>query len=149
MALFGSKKKDIKTDASPAKAVKAVKAEKVNKPAKVTKVAKPATKAVAVSTPATPSVSSANFASTILRPRITEKSGLLSQSGVYTFEVTKNANKNSVAQAVKALYKVTPVKIAMLNNPAKNVFIRSRRGVVPGVRKALVTLKKGDKIDFV
>jgi large subunit ribosomal protein L23 len=95
------------------------------------------------------SLTTFNTASVILRPRITEKSGVLSQTGVYTFEVTKGANKNSVALAVKALYKVTPVKVAMLNNPARNVFIRGRRGVVPGVRKAMVTLKKGDKIDFV
>jgi large subunit ribosomal protein L23 len=80
---------------------------------------------------------------------VTEKSGLLSQGGVYTFEVTASANKSTIAGAVKALYKVTPVKIAIVNSPAKKVFVRGRRGVVSGVRKALVTLKKGDKIDFV
>lgn len=124
MALFGTKKKEIKTDA-PKKAVAIVADKSVS------------------------SVTNFNLASVILRPRITEKSGFLSQTGVYTFEVTKGANKNSVMQAVKSLYKVVPTKVAMLNNPARNVFIRGRRGVVPGVRKALVTLKKGDKIDFV
>lgn len=127
MSLFGSKKKEEKAVKAPAKASKAV--------------------AVAGST--STSMSAFNSSAAILRPRITEKSGVLSQGGVYTFEVTLGANKNSVASAIKSLYKVTPIKVAMLNNPAKNVFVRGRRGVVPGVRKALVTLKKGDKIDFV
>ncbi len=143
MALFGSKKKEIKTTDAP-KASKAVSA----KPVKATKVAKPA-KTTAVAVAPAVGAGSLNMAGVILRPRITEKSGMLSQMGVYTFEVTKGANKNSVGSAVKSLYKVTPIKIAILNNPARNVFIRGRRGVVPGVRKALVTLKKGDKIDFV
>jgi large subunit ribosomal protein L23 len=85
----------------------------------------------------------------IIRPRITEKSGLLSQNGIYTFEVTKSANKAMIAGAVNALYKVVPVRVAIINLPAKKVLVRGRRGVVSGVRKAVVTLKKGDKIDFV
>lgn len=142
MALFGSKKKEtaVKAEKAVAKkpvAKKAVKAEKVEK----------AEKAVAVAAPASSVTSS--VVSVIIRPRITEKSGILSQTGVYTFEATKNANKASVAAAVKALYKVSPIKVAVLNNPAKNVIVRGRRGVVSGVRKALVTLKKGDKIEFV
>lgn len=139
MALFGSKKKTETVDV-PAKAVKAAVVK-----SKAVKVPK-AEKAVAV--PAVPVVAG-SYASSILRPRVTEKSGLLSQGGVYTFEVTASANKSTIAGAVKALYKVTPVKIAIVNSPAKKVFVRGRRGVVSGVRKALVTLKKGDKIDFV
>ncbi len=88
-------------------------------------------------------------ASAILRPRITEKSGVLSQGGIYTFEVAKDADKASISRAVKALYKVTPIKVAIVNLPARKTFIRGRRGVVPGIRKAMVTVKKGDKIDFV
>lgn len=150
MSLFGSKKKEIKTDA-PKEAVKAVSAKPVKamKAPKTEKV-KPVSSAVAVLGDKSNS-SAGNFSSAavILRPRITEKSGVLSQGGVYTFEVTKSANKNLISSAIKSLYKVNPVKVAILNNPAKNVFVRGRRGVVPGVRKALVTLKKGDKIDFV
>jgi len=86
---------------------------------------------------------------TIIRPRITEKSGLLSQSGVYTFEVSDNATKSEVTKAIKKLYKVTPVKVAIINLPMKNVFVRGKRGTVSGVKKALVTVKKGEKIDFI
>ena len=85
----------------------------------------------------------------ILRPRITEKSGIMGEAlNVYTFEVTKNATKDAVAKAVKTLYKVTPTKIRVINLPAKKVFVRGRKGTQSAVKKALVYLKKGDKIDL-
>ena len=121
---------------------------KASAPAKLaTKAAKPAK--VAKAAPVLPAGILDTAADVIIKPRITEKSGLLSQGGVYTFEVKASANKPTVAKAIKALYKVTPVKITMINQPAKNVFVKGRRGVVSGFRKALVTVKKGDKIDFV
>ena len=138
MALFGSKKKtEAKADAP--KKEKAVKATKAVKASKVAKTVSADTATVVVS----------HGAGVILRPRITEKSGMLSQTGVYTFEVARDATKASIGRAIVSLYKVTPVKVAIVNLPDRNVFIRGRRGVVPGVRKALVTVKKGDKIDFV
>lgn len=152
MSLFGSKKKiETVADASVKNAdVKKVSAAKVAKKVAKTAIKTPkAEKAVAVVVNGSVSANSFNNSSVVLRPRITEKSGVLSQGGVYTFEVTRGANKNSVKSAIKSLYKVSPIKVAILNNPAKNVFVRGRRGVVPGVRKAVVTLKKGDKIDFV
>ena len=83
----------------------------------------------------------------ILRPRITEKSGLMNEKlNLYTFEVSKNASKPMIAKAVKALYKVTALKIRTVNLPAKKVFVRGTRGTQSGVKKALVYLKKGDKI---
>ena len=86
----------------------------------------------------------------IKKPRITEKSGIQAETlGVYTFEVTTKANKKSVAKAVKELYKVTPVKVNIINLPAKIVFTRGKTGRKSGVKKAVVFLKKGDKIDFV
>ena len=149
MAIFGFKKRNDDKLALDAQATKATK-----KGAKTVKGA--ATKAVAKKVVATkvvaPSLTSdtaSTFASIIIKPRITEKSGVMSQVGVYTFEIAKNANKNSVSKAVKALYKVTPVKIAIINTPTRNVFIRGRRGTVAGIKKAIVTVKKGDKIDFV
>ena len=86
----------------------------------------------------------------ILRPRITEKSGLANESmNIYTFEVAKDATKYTIAQAVKSMYKVTPVKIRTVSLPAKNVFVRGKWGAQSSVKKALVYLKKGDKIDVV
>lgn len=92
---------------------------------------------------------SSNSAQAIIRPHVTEKSGITSQNGAYTFVVSKNANKQTVANAVKTLYKVNPVKVAMITVHPKNVFVRGKRGTVSGMKKAIVTIKKGEKIDFV
>jgi large subunit ribosomal protein L23 len=88
-------------------------------------------------------------ADAVIRPHITEKSGILAQSGVYSFRVDPAANKTAVAKAIRALYKVTPVRVAIVNLPAKTIVVKGRYGTVPGFKKALVTVKKGDKIDFV
>ncbi len=84
----------------------------------------------------------------ILRPRITEKSGIMNEKlNLYTFEVSKNATKPTIAKAIKTLYKVTPLKIRTINLPRKKVFVRGKNGAQSGVKKALVYLKKGDKIE--
>lgn len=98
---------------------------------------------------AMPTGSFGSLSAAILRPRITEKSGIMSQNGVYTFEVAKTANKDSIKKAIKSLYKVTPIKVGIVNSAAKNVFIRGNKGRIPSTKKAIITLKKGDKIDFV
>ncbi len=107
---------------------------------------KPIAKAI---TPSVLQGAPSDAASVIIRPHVTEKSGLLSQSGVYTFQISPNATKSSVAKAMAVLYNVTPVRVAMINLPSKRVFVRGKRGVVPGMRKAMVTVKAGEKIDFV
>jgi large subunit ribosomal protein L23 len=86
-------------------------------------------------------------ADTLLRPRITEKATFLSEKNVYAFEISDKATKKSVAEAVRAFYKVVPIKINIVRNPAKKVFIRGKRGVKSGVKKAYIYLKKGDKIE--
>lgn len=87
---------------------------------------------------------------TLIRPRITEKSGLMSEKlNVYTFEVGKNSTKHSIAHEVKSLYKVTPVKVRIVNLPAKDILVRGKKGHKSAIKKALIYLKKGDKIEFV
>lgn len=86
----------------------------------------------------------------IKKPRITEKSGIQAEtSGVYTFEVNVRANKKSIAKAITEIYKVTPVKVNIVNLPAKAVFSRGKKGKTAAVKKAIVYLKEGDKIEFV
>jgi ribosomal protein L23 len=50
---------------------------------------------------------------------------------------------------VKEIYKVTPVRVNIVNLPAKIVFARGKTGRKSAIKKAIVTLKKGDKIEFV
>ncbi len=146
MALFGSKKKaatkkDETSKAGSAPLKKAAKAD----------AAVPAKKSASrqVTTVSAPVQGAPRGAGAIIRPRITEKSGILSQSGTYTFEISEGANKHAVAVAIRSIYKVDPIKVSIINTPSRDVFIRGRKGTVSGIRKAMVTLKKGDKIDFV
>lgn len=143
MGIFGFKRQTEKTG-DTRKAIP-VANTKSSKEVKAPKIKKEKT-SVAISVPTGTFGDSASF---ILKPYITEKSGLMSREGVYTFEVSKDSNKSLISSAIKTLYKVTPTKVAIVNLPSKNVFVRGKRGVVSGLKKAVVTLKKGDKIDFV
>ncbi len=84
----------------------------------------------------------------ILKPRVTEKSAILQEDGVYTFDIAPDANKQEVKKEIKRLYKVTPVKVNIAKTEAKKVFVRGRWGKKGGVKKAYVFLKKGDKINL-
>lgn len=95
-------------------------------------------------------ISTQNIASVIKKPRITEKAGIKSESqNVYTFEVTKDATKKTIAKSIQDIYKVTPIKINITKLPAKNVLKRGKKGQEQAIKKALVFLKKGDKIAFI
>lgn len=85
----------------------------------------------------------------LLHPRITEKAALgADKLGVYIFEVTLDSTKKSISASVKAVYGVTPTKVRVAAIPTKQVFVRGKRGVKSGGKKAYVYLKKGDKIEL-
>jgi large subunit ribosomal protein L23 len=84
----------------------------------------------------------------ILRPIITEKGGLLEGYGQYLFKVTKNANKVEIKKAVEKLYKVKVNKVNVISVPSKFRRVGEHEGRKPGFKKAIVTLKKGDKIEI-
>ncbi len=90
-----------------------------------------------------------SFTRIIIHPRITEKASVKSESGVYTFDITKDATKGSVKTAVQTLFKVTPVKVAIVPVKSKKILARGKRGESRSGKKAYVYLKKGDKIEFV
>lgn len=85
----------------------------------------------------------------LIRPQVTEKAALLAEKGTYVFLVSRDTNKIEISKAVAALYDVKPVRVNIVNLPDTNVFVRGKRGVKSGVRKALVTLAKGDKIELI
>jgi large subunit ribosomal protein L23 len=87
------------------------------------------------------------YSDIILRPRITEKASFIAESNIYTFEVSSGATKKQISEAVKIFYKVSPIKINIVKNPSKEVFLRGKKGTKSGVKKAYVYLKQGDKIE--
>lgn len=97
----------------------------------------------------TPLAVSTGTSSVLLRPRVTEKSSMLSEKGSYVFEVNDRANKHEIFEAIKTVYGVTPIRVNIVNLPAKRVFSRGKAGMKSGVKKAIVYLKSGDKIEIV
>jgi large subunit ribosomal protein L23 len=86
----------------------------------------------------------------IKNPRVTEKASFAAEQNVYTFDISGSANKTEIRKAIFTLYKVKPVRVNVLAVPKKTVMRgREKQGVRGGGRKALVYLKKGDKIEFV
>ena len=86
--------------------------------------------------------------SLIISPRLTEKSSNVSVKNIYTFNVKKDATKISLAAEIKKLYKVSPIKINISNNPRQATFSRGKFGLKSGFKKAMVFLKKGDTINL-
>jgi large subunit ribosomal protein L23 len=88
----------------------------------------------------------------ILRPVISEKSMDETQRGKYTFAVHDDANKLQIKDAVEELFKVTVTEVNVLTTKAKEKSRNRRRGRVRGYtspwKKAVVTVKSGDKIEF-
>ncbi len=81
-----------------------------------------------------------------LVPHITEKATFLGGKNAYVFKIKPEFNKIMIKQAVKKQYNVEPAKVRILNIPGKTVFIRRRQAQKDGYKKAVVYLKKGDKI---
>ncbi|MDO8561894.1 MAG: 50S ribosomal protein L23 [bacterium] len=89
-----------------------------------------------------------DYSHVLLHPRITEKATMHGAMGVYTFDVAGTANKNQIAQAVSALYKVTPrmVRVVRVPEKRKRNSRTGKMGVKQGGKKAYVYLNKGDSI---
>lgn len=86
----------------------------------------------------------------IRRPLMSEKSLQLAKSGLYTFLVEKTARKGEIKSTVKKYLGVDVVSIKIANFKKVSKLQRNRRGMtdVPGYKKALVKVKKGQKIDL-
>lgn len=90
-----------------------------------------------------------DLSSILTRPHITEKATMTSESSVYVFQIPQTATKADVLKAFTLKYKSTPVKVATVRIPAKKVFVRGKRGVSSGYKKAYIYLKKGEKVEIV
>ena len=90
-----------------------------------------------------------NINEVLLRPTITEKSTLLQEEGQYTFEVAPKANKTLVKQAIEKNFGVTVVAVNITVNRGKRKRYGPRFKKRPDVKKAVVTLRAGDRIDLI
>jgi large subunit ribosomal protein L23 len=89
----------------------------------------------------------------IIKPIVTEKMTHLGDKlNRYGFRVQKGANKIEIKQAVEAMYDVTVNEVNTLIVAPKKKSRFTKGGVISGssqaYKKAIVTVKEGDKIDF-
>jgi len=68
--------------------------------------------------------------------------------GKYAFEVNKKANKVLVKQAVEKAFKVKVTAVNVMMVPGKERRVGRRMIMTPSWKKAIVTLKPGDKIEL-
>ncbi|MCL0034340.1 50S ribosomal protein L23 [Dehalococcoidia bacterium] len=82
------------------------------------------------------------------RPVITEKNTDLMAQNKYVFEVMKRANKAQIKAAVEKAFKVTVISVNVAMTPGKSTGYGRLKGQSPSWKKAIVTLRPGDKIEI-
>ena len=86
--------------------------------------------------------------SLIISPIRTEKGTRLLPLNKYLFWVDRGANKVEIENAVKEIYKVKVEKVNTITARGKKRRVRYVEGKTPDWKKAIVTLKQGEKIDI-
>lgn len=81
------------------------------------------------------------------RPLITEKNTMLGAQNKYTFEVAVGANKPMVRRAVETLFKVDVTDVNIIHVPGKMRRVGRNRGMTRAWKKAVVTVRGGQRIE--
>jgi len=85
----------------------------------------------------------------LIRPVISEKSVGQAEHNNYTFVVARDANKHQIKAAVEAEFKVDVLGVRVLTvKPKEKRRGRRTPGMIPGWRKAIVTIAEGQKIEL-
>lgn len=82
----------------------------------------------------------------LIKPVISEKSTMVNALNKYIFEVSQDANKVEVKKAIQELYNVRPTNVNIIISDGKYVRYGRNYGKTKKVKKAIVTLRKGDSI---
>jgi large subunit ribosomal protein L23 len=83
----------------------------------------------------------------ILSPVITEKATAASENNQVVFKVHRDATKPEIKAAIEELFKVKVLSVNTLTRKGKTKQFRGIRGRQQDVKKAIVRLAEGDKID--
>ena len=88
----------------------------------------------------------------IIKPVITEQSMEATEDKKYVFQVAIDANKVEIKKAVEEMYNVSVVDVNTINYAGKKKSRYTKSGIINGkqaaFKKAIVTLKEGETIDF-
>jgi large subunit ribosomal protein L23 len=83
----------------------------------------------------------------IISPVITEKATLATERNQVTFKVARTATKPQIKEAVEKLFDVKVKSVNTLIRKGKVKAFRGSRGEQSDVKKAIVTLEEGHRID--
>ena len=84
----------------------------------------------------------------ILFPVVTEKSTNLSVQNKIVFKVPNKSNKKNLKKNIEKIIKVNVVKVNIINKQLRTKITRGKKVKMPGYKKAIITLKKGQSIDL-
>ena len=84
----------------------------------------------------------------IIRPIVSERSYAAMEENKYTFEVSKDANKYQIKDAVQELFGVHVVRVNTLNVKPKTKRVRHVAGKTRSWKKAVVTVAEGESIEI-
>lgn len=86
----------------------------------------------------------------LLSPLLTEKGALLKEKdNKILFKVARDANKIEIKKAVEEIFKVKVNRVTTINCKGKKKRLGRHEGKRPDWKKAVVTLKEGEKLDFI
>ena len=89
-----------------------------------------------------------NFIDSIKSPIITEKATILSEQNKTVFKVHQRATKINIKKNIEKIFKVTVLKVNIINQKSKQKMSQGRKIYKTGYKKAIITLKKGQSIDL-
>lgn len=81
-------------------------------------------------------------------PHIAEKSTRLIEIDKYVFKVYQKANKTEIKKAIEEIYRVNVLKVNIIKIPRKKRRLGKTQGWRKGYKKAIVKIKKGQKIEI-
>ena len=86
---------------------------------------------------------------TLVRPLVSEKGAMQQSQNKYFFEVSRDSNKIEIKKAIETVYGVHVVSVNIMNQRGKAVRFGRTQGMRKSWKKAIVTLKQGERITTV
>lgn len=133
----------------PKKPVKKPIKKLILKPKKKVEVAKPEVKKPPAKRPPVKRKDLREIYKVLKEPHISEKATVLAEENKYIFKVYSQTNKIETKKAIENLYGVKVKDVNIINVHRKRRILRGIKGFKSGYKKAVVTLKEGEKIEII
>jgi large subunit ribosomal protein L23 len=85
----------------------------------------------------------------VKQPHISEKATYLAEDGQYVFVVDSRSNKQEIKKSIEGIYGVNVLSVNLIKIPAKKRRLGRTEGFRKGYKKAIVTIKEGQKIEII